>query len=43
MTNPKEKYFTEVLDHLNEYNDRQSQQFSSKKLQDAVIRVMKEE
>ena len=40
---PKEEYFTEMLDHLNEYNDRHGQLFPSKKLRDAVIRVMKEE
>ena len=43
MATPKEEYFTEMLEHPNEYNDRHSQQFSSKKLQESVFRVMKEE
>ena len=43
MATPKEEYFTEMLDHLNEYNDHHGQQLSSKKLRYAVIRVMEEE
>ena len=43
MATPKKEYFTEMLDHLNGYNDRHGQLFPSKKLRDAVIRVMKEE
>ena len=42
MATPKEEYFTEMLEHLNEYNDRHSQRLSSKKLRDVVIRVMEE-
>ena len=42
MATPKEEYFKDMLDHLNEYNDRHGQLLSSKKLQDAVIRVMEE-
>ena len=43
MATPKEEYFTEMLDHLNKYNDHHGQQLSSKNLQDSVIRVMEEE
>ena len=32
MTTPKEEYFTEILEHLNEYNDRHSQRLSSKNI-----------
>ena len=38
-----DEYFTEMLDHLNKYNDRQSQTFSSKNLKESVLRVMEEE
>ena len=32
------EYFTEIIDHLNEYKDRHGQIFSSKKLKEAVLR-----
>ena len=42
MAIPKEEYFTEMLDHLNEYNNRHGQRLFSKKIRDAVIVFMKE-
>ena len=36
-------YFTEMLDYLNEYHDRQGQKLSSKNLKEAVLRIMEEE
>ena len=43
MANIDNDYFSNVLDTLNEYRDRQGQRFSSKKLREAVGRVMNEE
>ena len=43
MATQKEKYFSEMLDYLNNYNEQHGDQFSSEKLQDAVIRVIEEE
>ena len=43
MATPKEEYFTEMLDHLNKHNRCRSKPLSSKKLLEAVIRVMEEE
>ena len=37
------EYFTDILDHLNEYNDCYGQRLSSKKLKEAVLRVVEEE
>ena len=37
------EYFTEILDTLNEYQDYHGQRLSSKKLREAVRRVMDEE
>ena len=37
------EYFTDVLDTLNKYQDRHGQRLSSKKLREAVRRVMDEE
>ena len=37
------EYFTEMLDHLNKYNDYHSQILSSKKLKEDVLQVMEEE
>ena len=37
------EYFTEILDHLNEYHDRHGQRLSSKNLKEAVLRVMEQE
>ena len=43
MASERYEYFTEMLDHLNEYNDRHGQRLSSKKLKEAVLQVMEEE
>ena len=43
MTNVDNEYFKDVLDTLNEYKDVQGQRLSSKKLREAVRRVMDEE
>ena len=40
MDTPREEYFIEMLDHLNKYNERHIKLLSSKKLQEAVLRVM---
>ena len=40
MATTKEEEFTEMLDHLNDYNERHGEQFSSQNLRDSVIRVM---
>ena len=37
------EYFTDIFDTLNRYQDRHGQRFSSKKLKEAVLRVMDEE
>ena len=42
MTTPREVYFAEMLENLKEHNCRHRKLFSSKKLQEAVIRVMEE-
>ena len=43
MATERYEYFMETLDRLNEYNDRHGQRLSSKKLKEAVLRVMVEE
>ena len=43
MANAYNEYFTDVLDTLNKYQDRHGQRLSSKKLREAVGRVMNEE
>ena len=43
MDNSYDEYFTEMLDHLNEYHDRCGQILSSKNLKEAVLCVMEEE
>ena len=43
MDNVDNDYFSEVLDTLNEYQDRHGQRLSIKKLREAVQRVMNEE
>ena len=43
MATSNEKYFTEILDHLNNYTDHYGQGLTSENLWDAVIRVMEEE
>ena len=40
MANPKEEYFTEILDNLNKHNRCHGKLLSSKNLREAVIRVM---
>ena len=43
MANVENEYFTDVLDTLNEYQDRHGQTLSNKKLKEALLRVMDEE
>ena len=37
MGTERYEYFTETLDHLNEYKDRHGQRLSSKNLKEAVL------
>ena len=43
MSNVDNAYFTNVLDTLNKYQDSHGQRLSSKKLKEALLRVMDEE
>ena len=43
MANERDEYFTEMIDHLNEYNNHKGQILSSKIFKEAVLRVMEEE
>ena len=43
MASERDEYFTEMLDNLNEYNNRHGQIFSSKNIKEAVLRVMEGE
>ena len=43
MANVDNEYFSDFLDTLNEYQDRHGQRLSSKKLKEALLRVMDEE
>ena len=43
MATERDEYFTDMLDHLNEYNNFHGQILSSKNLKEAVLRVMEEE
>ena len=43
MATGDNKYFTEIIDHLNGYQDRHGQRLSSKKLKEAVLRVMEQQ
>ena len=43
MATKDNEYFTDILDTLNKYQDRHGQILSSKKLKEAVLRVMDEE
>ena len=43
MATEDNEYFTEILDTLNKYQDCRGQRFSSKKLREAVRRVMDKE
>ena len=43
MATTKEKYFAEMLDHINKHNERHGEKLSSKTFRDAVIRFMEEE
>ena len=42
MDTPKEKYFTEMRDYLNNFNELQGELLFSENLWDAVIRVTEE-
>ena len=43
MATEENEYFTDILDTLNKYQDRHGQRLSSKKLKEALLRVMDEE
>ena len=43
MSTEREEYFTDMLDHLNEYHDCHGQRLSSKNLKEAVLCVMEQE
>ena len=43
MATEDNEYFSDILDILTEYKDRYRKIFSSKKLKEAVLRVMDEE
>ena len=43
MTTEGNEYFTDIINHLNGYQDRHGQILSSKKLKEAVLRVMEQE
>ena len=43
MTTSDNEHFTDILDHLSTYYDRHGQIFSSKKLKEAVLRVMEQQ
>ena len=42
MATEDNEYFTEILDTLNRYQDRHGQILSSKKLKEALLRIMDE-
>ena len=42
MATSREEYSTDILDHLDEYNERRGKQFSSKSIQEAVLGVMEQ-
>ena len=43
MTTEGNEYFTDILGYMNGYQDRHGQILSSKKLKEAVLRVMEQE
>ena len=43
MATSSNEYFTDILDHLNEYHDRHSQRLSIKNLKEAILCLMEEE
>ena len=43
MATSGNKYFTDILEHLNKYQDRHGQILSSTKLKEAVLRIMEQE
>ena len=43
MATEGNEYLTDILDHLNEYQDRHVQRLSSKNFKEAVLRFMEEE
>ena len=42
MATSGNEYFTDIFDHLNEYNDRHVQILSSRNLKESVLRIMEE-
>ena len=43
MANVDNEYFTDIIDTLNEYQDRHGQRLSSKKIKEALLCVIYEE
>ena len=43
MTTSVDEYFTDILDHLNEYHDHHGQRLSSKNIKEAVLPIKEEE
>ena len=43
MATEGNEYFTDIIDHLNRYQDRHGQRLSSKKLKEAVLRNMEQD
>ena len=43
MATEGNEYFSDIIDHLNGYQDRHRQRLSSKNLKEAVLRIMEQE
>ena len=43
MATSGDEFFTEMLDHLNECNDRHGKRLSIKKLKEFILHIMEEE
>ena len=43
MATEDNEYFTDIIDNMNEYQDRHGQRLSSKNLKETILRVMDEE
>ena len=43
MVTSGNEYFTDILEHLNEYHNPHGQRLSSKNIKEAVLRVMEQE
>ena len=43
MATSGNEYFTDIIDHLNEYHDCHGQRLSSKNTKEAVLSVMEQE